>query len=59
VGFIPLDVSIELAVDVVDLPSHHADAFDRMLMVQVPKETLGSLRAGLQMAIYSPLVLLV
>jgi len=44
---------------VVNLPPHHADAFDCMLMVQVVKETLGSLTADLQVAIYLPLVLLV
>lgn len=55
----PLAICIELAADVVNLPSHHADAFDCMLVVQVTKETLGSLKAGLQMAIYLPLILLV
>jgi hypothetical protein len=44
---------------VVNLPLHHADAVDCMLMVQVIKETLGSLTADLQAAIYLPLVLLV
>ena len=55
----PLAICIELAADVVNLPPHHADAFDYMLMVQVIKETLGSLTADLQVAIYAPLVLLV
>ena len=55
----PLVICIELAADVVNLPPHHADAFDCMLMVQVVKETLGSLTADLQVAIYLPLVLLV
>jgi PIN domain nuclease of toxin-antitoxin system len=39
-GFVALDVTIEHAIGVASLPDHHADPFDRLLIVQARMERL-------------------
>lgn len=39
-GFQPLDVSLEHVLGVADLPHHHADPFDRLLIAQARSESL-------------------
>ena len=58
-GFIALPITIEHVAEVANLPPHHADPFDRMLIAQASKEPLHLLTADRQLAVYSPLVLLV
>lgn len=39
-GFLVLDVTLDHAVAVADLPLHHADPFDRLLIAQAQIEAL-------------------
>ena len=39
-GFLVLDVSLDHAIGVADLPFHHADPFDRLLIAQARHEEL-------------------
>ena len=39
-GFVPLNVTIDHAISVASLPDHHADPFDRLLIVQARMEAL-------------------
>ena len=39
-GFVALNVTIDHAIGVASLPDHHADPFDRLLIVQARMEGL-------------------
>ncbi len=58
-GFIELPVSAKHAVQIAQLPNHHRDPFDRMLIAQAMTEPLRLLSADSQVAQYSELVDLV
>ena len=58
-GFIPLAVRPEHAARVHDLPDHHADPFDRLLVAQAMHEPLRLLTADALLARYSELVIVV
>ena len=58
-GFIELPVSAKHAVQIAQLPNHHRDPFDRMLVAQAMAEPLRLLSADAQVAQYSELVDLV
>ena len=58
-GFIELPVSSKHAVQIAQLPNHHRDPFDRMLVAQAMTEPLRLLSADTQVAQYSELVDLV
>ena len=58
-GFIELPVSAKHAVQIAQLPNHHRDPFDRMLVAQAMTEPLRLLSADTQVAQYSELVDLV
>lgn len=58
-GFIELPVSAKHAVQIAQLPNHHRDPFDRMLVAQAMTEPLRLLSADAQVAQYSELVDLV
>ena len=57
-GFIALPVRVEHAAAVVTLPLLHTDPFDRLLVAQAMTEPLHLLTADVQLAGYTPLVLL-
>ncbi len=58
-GFRELPVFSRHAVLVVDLPLHHADPFDRLLVAQAMSEPLNLLTADTQLMQYGPIVLIV
>lgn len=58
-GFVPLAVSWDHARAVHDLPHHHRDPFDRMLVAQAVTEPLRLLTHDGMLARYSHLVTLV
>jgi PIN domain nuclease of toxin-antitoxin system len=58
-GFVPMPVSVLDAMRVRDLPFHHRDPFDRMLVAQALGGPLRLLSADAQLAAYSDLVLTV
>lgn len=58
-GFIELPVSAKHASQIAQLPNHHRDPFDRMLVAQAMTEPLRLLSADTQVAQYSELVDLV
>jgi PIN domain nuclease of toxin-antitoxin system len=51
-GFRPLPVSFEHALAVRDLPPHHADPFDRMLIAQARSEDLTLMTADAAITAY-------
>jgi PIN domain nuclease of toxin-antitoxin system len=56
-GFIELPVFSRHTVLVAELPMHHADPFDRMLIAQAMSEPLHLLTADAQLRQYSDLVI--
>jgi PIN domain nuclease of toxin-antitoxin system len=58
-GFHELPVFSRHAVLVADLPLHHADPFDRLLVAQAISEPLNLLTADTQLMQYGPNVLIV
>lgn len=58
-GFQELPVLFKHAILVADLPLHHADPFDRILIAQAMSEPLHLLTADAQLQQYSQLVILV
>jgi PIN domain nuclease of toxin-antitoxin system len=48
----PLSVTLAHALRVADLPAHHRDPFDRLLVAQAQLETLALLTADRQLAAY-------
>jgi len=58
-GFYELPVYARHAVKVADLPLHHSDPFDRILIAQAMSEPLHLLTADPQLKQYSDLVILV
>jgi PIN domain nuclease of toxin-antitoxin system len=58
-GFEPLDVSGEHAAYVAQLPPHHRDPFDRLLLAQSALEALVFLTTDRQLAPYGGLVRIV
>lgn len=44
-GFAPLPVTVEHAIEVAELPRHHADPFDRMMIAQARLDGLTLLTA--------------
>ena len=57
--FLELTVTSAAAARVVDLPRHHRDPFDRLLVAQALDEDAYLLTADRVLSAYSPLVLLV
>lgn len=51
-GFAPLSVSVRHSAAVAELPLHHADPFDRLLLAQAFSEPLQLLTADRQLAPY-------
>ena len=51
-GFMTLDVTLEHAVAVAALPDHHADPFDRLLIVQAQLENLTIVTSDTAFAAY-------
>lgn len=58
-GFTILPVTAEHAAAGDDLPPHHGDPFDRMLVAQATCESMRLLSADRQLAAYGPTVLIV
>jgi PIN domain nuclease of toxin-antitoxin system len=58
-GFVELPVSVEHAARVAQLPLHHNDPFDRLLIAQAATEPLLLLTADATLAKYGELVKLV
>ena len=58
-GYLTLDINTEHAVFVEQLPSHHADPFDRMLVAQALYEPMHLLTHDKVIAAYSDTVILV
>lgn len=58
-GFAILPVTAAHAIAVDDLPPHHADPFDRMLVVQAGHEPLRLLTSDKQLAAYGDRVMVV
>ena len=58
-GFVELPVSGEVAARVRDLPWHHRDPFDRLLIAQAKQMPARLLTADSQLPIYSELVELI
>ncbi len=58
-GFLELPVTASHAADVVKLPLHHSDPFDRLLIAQALAEPLKLLTADPLLAKYSDVVVLV
>ena len=58
-GFVELPVTALHAARVAELPSHHRDPFDRLLVAQAMTEPLVLLTADVALLPYSDLVLLV
>jgi PIN domain nuclease of toxin-antitoxin system len=58
-GYEELPVTADVAASVVDLPMHHADPFDRLLIAQVMHLPARLLTVDKQLAPYSELVTLV
>lgn len=58
-GYMTLDVSSHHAALVENLPSHHADPFDRMLVAQALSEPMRLLTHDKLIALYSDTVILV
>ena len=58
-GFVELPVSAEAAARVADLPLHHRDPFDRLLVAQAMVEPMRLYTADPQLAHYSELVQLI
>jgi PIN domain nuclease of toxin-antitoxin system len=56
-GFLELPVSSRHAVLVAELPMHHTDPFDRLLIAQAMSEPLHLLTADAQLRQYSELVI--
>ncbi|HPQ41364.1 MAG TPA: type II toxin-antitoxin system VapC family toxin [bacterium] len=52
-GFTPLPVSIRHAMVVEQLPMHHTDPFDRMLVAQAQLESLTLLTRDRRMSLYN------
>jgi PIN domain nuclease of toxin-antitoxin system len=55
-GFIELPVSVAHAARVADLPNHHRDPFDRLLIAQAICEPVHLLTADTALQVYSDLV---
>jgi PIN domain nuclease of toxin-antitoxin system len=55
-GFVELPVRAAHAVAVADLPAHHRDPFDRLLVAQAIAEPFSLLTADRALARYTPLV---
>jgi PIN domain nuclease of toxin-antitoxin system len=58
-GYMTLDICADHAVCVENLPPHHADPFDRMLVAQALSEPMRLLTHDTMIAAYSDLVILV
>jgi PIN domain nuclease of toxin-antitoxin system len=51
-GFVPLPITVEHAIEAGALPRHHADPFDRMMVAQARLEGLALLTADEAMRAY-------
>jgi PIN domain nuclease of toxin-antitoxin system len=51
-GFTPLPISVEHALAVAELPRHHADPFDRLLIAQAKAEQLAVVSSDDKLAAY-------
>ncbi|BCS53610.1 type II toxin-antitoxin system VapC family toxin [Geobacter sp. SVR] len=58
-GYLTLDISAEHAAFVEELPNHHADPFDRMLVAQALYEPMHLLTHDKVIAAYSDVIILV
>lgn len=58
-GFVEIPISCEHAAGVADLPLHHADPFDRLLVVQAMAMPARLVTADATLTVYSELVELV
>jgi len=58
-GFDELPILSRHAAEVTDLPLHHADPFDRLLVAQAKCEALHLLTADTQLKVYGELVICV
>jgi PIN domain nuclease of toxin-antitoxin system len=58
-GFQMLDIKAQHSVLVEDLPQHHADPFDRLLVAQSLSEPLRLVSADRQVARYSDTIILI
>ncbi len=58
-GFQPLPIRIDHAIASANLPMHHRDPFDRMLIAQARIESLDLLTGDAGLGAYGPSVLLV
>jgi PIN domain nuclease of toxin-antitoxin system len=58
-GYVMLDISSDHAIYVGNLPNHHADPFDRMLVAQALYEPMHLLTHDKTIAVYSDIVILV
>ena len=56
-GFEPLAVSWEHAVRIAELPMHHRDPFDRLLVAQSLAESMPLLTSNRALAAYGPMVM--
>lgn len=59
VGFAELPVSADVAIRVADLPMHHGDPFDRLLIAQAMAGPMRLLTADAVLARYTELVTLI
>ena len=59
IGFVELPIKADLAVRVADLPLHHRDPFDRLLIVQAMADPMRLLTSDPLLVQYSDLVMLV
>jgi len=58
-GLVELPLRADAAARVADLPLHHRDPFDRLLVAQALAESARLLTADAQVALYSDLVTLI
>jgi len=58
-GFRSLSVRASHAAAVVDLPLHHTDPFDRLLVAQAMREPLRLVTCDAQLKVYSDLIVVV
>jgi PIN domain nuclease of toxin-antitoxin system len=58
-GFVPLPITASHALEIGCLPKHHADPFDRMLIVQAKVEPMHLLTHDTKLKLYGEMVMLV
>jgi PIN domain nuclease of toxin-antitoxin system len=55
-GFVELPIKMQAALKIAELPPHHRDPFDRLLVAQAMTETIQLLTVDRKLAVYSELV---